>query len=175
MGLTHSTCVATAARQCLPRVEHGRLSAAVQKDVATDVANASNVAVGTVVSYPSTPFEDTKSEYVWCVTTWTSKELVDKQYKGFVVTSKHKDLPNAVYMRKPVNCHRFATVSHVNISNATVNLGASRVYENSITRDVVSIHPEQLKIHSLTLLIASNGLESYVCNGTSFSVTFPSI
>ena len=90
---------------------------------------------------------------------------------GFVLTKPAYS--NYVHMRKPrehfKNNNRFCDVNHVFIGSSKLTLGATRQRGVCITRNVVDINPQNIKIHSLTMKVIG-GEELYYCNGTQVCV-----
>lgn len=164
---------------CVAKIsQHDKFEgASLCNDISCETAVSCPIVTGRVqISHPKNPSEDMDEEFIWVVVPETSSKYLDYQEEGFIVTSKHETLPNTVYMRKRRGpSHRFATVNEVYIENARVILGDVRFCGTTITRDVVQVSTLSLrKIHSLSLVVSCSGIETYVCSGTNYSVTYDS-
>ena len=147
---------------------------AVTVDFAQDVKITAVCGTIVAANKPIKPEEDSAEEYLWKIANPHSSDFVQDQIDGFVYasTAYHQ----YIYLRKPRNQpnHRFESVGRVNIGNSVVSLGDCRTTSTSITRDVTRVQPEasSLKLHTLTCIFSPNGTEHYVCQGTSYIVTY---
>ena len=119
---------------------------------------------------PQAPLDDVRNEFEWATARFCDERIIELQGAGFVVA---REVANGYAMlRRPrtdLSAHPFKTASTAWVGGRVVSLGAHRIGASFVTRDVLD-HPTGA---SLTMQ-AHLGVETYIFNGASVKVSFPS-
>ena len=117
---------------------------------------------------PMTPMDDRNGRFDWTKCQDIGNEILELQEKGFVIATEAENGYSWLRRRRfDPSEHRFATATSVKVQDRVLALGACRTGPKHITRDVCDSSGA-----SLTMVVPDDGIETYVFNGGSVSVSF---